>query len=127
MAVPALIPVTATAWLCPPATRPFHGVADEVGVAGTEHCLLSGAPPEGSRRETAGFRLTEADFDLTEADFDLARRIDAIVAAHQTLPLDRPRVRRSRPSFPEDSVRLIAPDSAAAIMAGGQGQKRFLD
>ncbi|MGW1120899.1 hypothetical protein ACWD5B_27970, partial [Streptomyces tanashiensis] len=28
MAVPALISVTATAWLCPPATRPFHGVAD---------------------------------------------------------------------------------------------------
>ncbi|GGS72772.1 hypothetical protein GCM10010222_11980 [Streptomyces tanashiensis] len=81
MAVPALIRVTATAWLCPPATRPFHGLADEVGVAGTEHCLLSGAPPEGSRREAAGFRPTEADFDL-------ARRIDAIVAAHQTLPPD---------------------------------------
>lgn len=30
----------------------------------------------------------DAGFRLTEADFDLARRIDAIVAAHQALPLD---------------------------------------
>ncbi|WP_318210845.1 MULTISPECIES: 4a-hydroxytetrahydrobiopterin dehydratase [unclassified Streptomyces] len=30
----------------------------------------------------------DADYRLTEADFDLARRIDAIVAAHQALPLD---------------------------------------
>lgn len=30
----------------------------------------------------------DADYRLTEADFDLAHRIDAIVAAHQALPLD---------------------------------------
>ncbi|WP_175439059.1 4a-hydroxytetrahydrobiopterin dehydratase [Streptomyces exfoliatus] len=30
----------------------------------------------------------DAGFRLTEADFDLAHRIDAIVAAHQELPLD---------------------------------------
>ncbi|MFB7374185.1 4a-hydroxytetrahydrobiopterin dehydratase [Streptomyces sp. NPDC056222] len=30
----------------------------------------------------------DAGYRLTEADFDLARRIDAIVAAHQALPLD---------------------------------------
>ncbi|MFF9018437.1 4a-hydroxytetrahydrobiopterin dehydratase [Streptomyces sp. NPDC014870] len=30
----------------------------------------------------------DADYRLTEADFDLAARIDAIVAAHQALPLE---------------------------------------
>lgn len=30
----------------------------------------------------------DAGYVLTRADFDLARRIDAIVAAHQAIPLD---------------------------------------
>ncbi|MFG2774648.1 hypothetical protein [Streptomyces sp. NPDC048350] len=38
-----------------------------------------------SREET---RDHDAGYRLTEADFDLADRIDAIVAAHQALPLD---------------------------------------
>ncbi|MER7960221.1 4a-hydroxytetrahydrobiopterin dehydratase [Streptomyces sp. NPDC096030] len=36
----------------------------------------------------AAITTYDADYRLTEADFDLAHRIDAIVAAHQALPLD---------------------------------------
>ncbi len=37
---------------------------------------------------TARITTHDAGFVLTAADFDLAHRIDAIVAAHQALPLD---------------------------------------
>ncbi|MFB6626526.1 4a-hydroxytetrahydrobiopterin dehydratase [Streptomyces sp. NPDC056374] len=36
----------------------------------------------------AAITTHDAGHRLTEADFDLAHRIDAIVAAHQALPLD---------------------------------------
>ncbi|MFE3577816.1 4a-hydroxytetrahydrobiopterin dehydratase [Streptomyces vinaceus] len=36
----------------------------------------------------ASITTHDAGHRLTPADFDLARRIDAIVAAHQALPLD---------------------------------------
>ncbi|MFH8717223.1 4a-hydroxytetrahydrobiopterin dehydratase [Streptomyces zaomyceticus] len=36
----------------------------------------------------ASITTHDAGYRLTAADFDLARRIDAIVAAHQALPLD---------------------------------------
>ncbi len=36
----------------------------------------------------ASITTHDAGHRLTAADFDLARRIDAIVAAHQSLPLD---------------------------------------
>ncbi|MFD4247154.1 4a-hydroxytetrahydrobiopterin dehydratase [Streptomyces sp. NPDC058525] len=36
----------------------------------------------------ASITTHDAGHRLTRADFDLARRIDAIVAAHQALPLD---------------------------------------
>ncbi|WP_420715243.1 4a-hydroxytetrahydrobiopterin dehydratase [Streptomyces sp. XY332] len=36
----------------------------------------------------ASITTHDAGNQITAADFDLARRIDAIVAAHQSLPLD---------------------------------------
>ncbi|MEV6248831.1 4a-hydroxytetrahydrobiopterin dehydratase [Streptomyces sp. NPDC051742] len=36
----------------------------------------------------AAITTHDAGYRLTAADFDLAQRIDAIVAAHQSLPLD---------------------------------------
>ncbi|MFE0654026.1 hypothetical protein ACFVZH_36270 [Streptomyces sp. NPDC059534] len=36
----------------------------------------------------ASITAHDAGYRLTAADFDLAQRIDAVVAAHQALPLD---------------------------------------
>ncbi|MFE1230994.1 4a-hydroxytetrahydrobiopterin dehydratase [Streptomyces sp. NPDC058745] len=68
----------------------YHaGVAVIVHVADRERRIGHHADID-LRMDHVRFSITthDADYRLTRADFDLAARIDAIVAAHQALPLD---------------------------------------
>lgn len=68
----------------------YHaGVAVIVHVADRERRIGHHADID-LRIDTIRFGITTHDVDrqLTAADFDLAARIDAIVAAHQSIPLD---------------------------------------
>ncbi|MBT2438818.1 4a-hydroxytetrahydrobiopterin dehydratase [Streptomyces sp. ISL-36] len=68
----------------------YHaGVAVIVHVADRERRIGHHADID-LRMDHITFSVTthDADFKLTQADFDLAARIDAIVAAHQAIPLD---------------------------------------
>ncbi|WP_308368818.1 hypothetical protein [Streptomyces sp. ISL-36] len=57
---------------------------------------------------------------LTQADFDLARRNDAIVAAHQALPLDWPLV-RAKPSHPPGGPTAAEGPSMPMCLRAGPG------